>query len=182
MSVNWLTPTVTSESSHRIGFNWVDHKVIEYLVSLLLLHCFFVERICLFKLDVVDDIIAIDYCHPVENVCIDQAPSESPFFLCLFLFLFRSLYKFLFWRVYPGCSLGTQCRPHTTLFELMGLAINLLACMWYVSPASFLWNLFTLLYLLLDRPYKLVIAYHLVRNIHFAPYTSSYKIFKGNFF
>lgn len=72
----------TEESSPRSGFDWVDSKVTGFTsvyrdsssISA------FVDKHNILKLDVDDGILAIDYWHPSNTVCIDRSPSETPFF------------------------------------------------------------------------------------------------------
>jgi len=78
-----------TRDSSRSEFDWVDPKFTSYFS--LFRDSFsitsFIDRVCLLKPNVVDAILAIDSCHPVDTVCIGRAPSKLPFFfayLCFF--------------------------------------------------------------------------------------------------
>jgi len=58
---------LTEESSNRLGFDWVDPKLTEF-ISVYRDSSFigsFVDNHNLLKSDVASDILAIDYCRPI---------------------------------------------------------------------------------------------------------------------
>jgi len=73
---------IAEESSHCSGFDWVDLKVTDFIsvyrdsssISS------FMDNHNMKKLDVVEDILAIDYCCPTDTICMGRSTSEGSFF------------------------------------------------------------------------------------------------------
>ena len=107
-----------------MGFDWVDPKDSEYFYLFRDSSSIasFVDRVCLLKPDVVDDILAIDSCHPTDIVCINQAPFEPPFF-------FLTLAYFLtFTSLSPSMSLQWMSLGLSMLLLLNFIPIHRFPC------------------------------------------------------
>ena len=84
------------ESSHSSRFVWVDPKVIEFIFVYRDLSSIdsFMDRHHLLKSDASYGILAIDYCHPTDTICMGWLSYDGPFlfvYSCLFLDLHVAL-------------------------------------------------------------------------------------------
>ncbi|KAK7373114.1 hypothetical protein VNO80_06511 [Phaseolus coccineus] len=71
---------LVEDSFHRLGFDWVDPKVTGFTsvyrdsssISA------FVDKYNILKLDANHGILAVDYCHPADTICIGIMMQEAP--------------------------------------------------------------------------------------------------------
>jgi len=140
-----------------------------------------VDKVCLLKPNVVDGILAIDSCHPSDNVCIGRATFEPPFlfvYSCFFSKLHVAFPSMSLPWVSFGCStlLPLSFIPnHGLPFKPFGLFVT---CCLRPSSETFL-HYYTSH---LTDPVSWLSLISWSRNVLFAPYTTSYTKFKGKFF
>jgi len=175
---------LVEESSHHLGFDWVDPKMTRFTfvfrdsssIS------FFVDKYNILKSDANDGILAIDYCHLANTICIARSPLEILFFFvysCLFLglhvaFPFDDFIMWVLWAL----NVAPSQLHHNTWVSFQ--TFQLICDMFHLSstPSTFL-HYYTSH--LID-PVSWLSFINRSSNILFALYTTSYKNFKEKFF
>ena len=172
------------ESSHCSRLDWVDPKVIEIIFVYRDSSSIdsFMDNHNLLKPDGADNILAIDYCRPINTICMGQASSNGPFFF-VYSCLFSDLHVAL---TFDDLTMGalralnvapSQLHPNTWA-SLQ--AFRHMCDMLHHRPTSS-----TFLHYYTSHPTEPFSWLSLISrwgNILFAPFTSTYKNFKGKFF
>ena len=170
------------QSSHLLGLDWVDPKVIGftfvYLDGPSISSVIGNHRIL--KSDASNSILAIDYCQP--TICMDRSPLEGPFFF-LYSCLFSDLHVAFPFDDFTMDVLQTlnvaPFQLHWNTWASLQ-TFHLICDMFRLSPTPT-----TFLSYYTSHTTDPVSWLSLISrrgNTLFSPYTTSYKNFKGKFF